>query len=57
MNFVKCVQDDHARQADVEDGWKVIASAKLAGNDQSILAIVTIDRHLATFSIMQRVNR
>jgi len=50
-------QDDHAKQADVEDGWKVIASAKLAGNDQSILAIVTIDRHLATFSIMQRVNR
>jgi len=50
-------QDDHAKQADVEDGWKVIASANLAGNDQSILAIVTIDRHLATFSIMQKVNR
>ena len=48
-------QDDQAKQADVMDGWKVVACGKI--DEQSILAIVTIDRHLVTFSIMQRINR
>ena len=48
-------QDDHAKLADVNDGWKIIACDKL--DDQSILAVATIDRLLVTFSIMQLVNR
>ena len=39
----------------MNDGWKVIACSQL--DDQSILAVATIDRFLVTFSIMQRINR
>lgn len=48
-------QDDHAKQADFNDGWKVIACRKL--DDKSVLAIVSIERNLATFSIIQKVNK
>ena len=59
-------QDDHAKQAEAnESGWKVIAcrrigtvqdelSAETQSTKQGILAVVSIDRHLATFSIVQR---
>ena len=59
-------QDDHAKQAEAnESGWKVIACRRIGAvheeltsetqtTKQGILAVVSIDRHLATFSIVQR---
>ena len=61
-------QDDQAKQAEAnESGWKVIACRRLGAlreelsdetqsTKQGILAVVSIDRHLATLSIVQRYH-
>ena len=66
--IISNIKNDHAKQVEAnESGWKVIACRRLGasgtGEDsgvetsitkQGILAVVSIDRNLATFSIVQR---
>ena len=67
-SIILYIKNDHAKQVEAnESGWKVIACRRLGcsgtGEDsgvetsitkQGILAVVSIDRNLATFSIVQR---
>ena len=64
------LKNDHAKQVEAnESGWKVIACRRIGasgnGEDsgvetsatkQGILAVVSIDRYLATLSIVQRLE-
>ena len=67
-SIISYIKNDHAKQVEAnESGWKVIACRRLGasgtGEDsgvetsitkQGILAVVSIDRNLATLSIVQR---
>jgi hypothetical protein len=55
MLFTRHINQEEAKTEDKSEDWKMISYLNL--DEKSIVAIVTVDGHLTTLSVMQRLNQ